>query len=369
MSNQKLANILDKAKLGTMMEGSVFLSTILFSLKHTWESSVSTADVDGVTMRINPDWFITLTPRARIGLLCHEAWHVALEHMLRVGNRDHKKWNKAADHVINLMLLAAGYELPPNGLHDLQFTGMSTSEIYDLLPDEPTNSQYDCDITIMPEKAPNKDVQALEVVVSNIVLKAIKQSEMANEAPGIIPGEILRKIDKLINPVLPWEGILQRFLNERIKKDYTLTRPNKRFFPDFYLPTQNSEGLENIAIAVDTSGSVTDKQFAAFLAEIRYIHETMKLKKITVIGFDTSIRAVHDIYEGNSIDNIKFTGYGGTLIKPVIDWGIANKPTILLIFTDGYFGTYEPTINFDLMWIIYNNPRFTSNIGEKIQYD
>ena len=92
---KELAKVIDKAKIGTMMEGSIFLSTILFSLKQSWCDTIDTADVDGIHLRINPDWFIGLTERVRISLLCHEAWHVALQHMLRIGNRDHKKWNMA----------------------------------------------------------------------------------------------------------------------------------------------------------------------------------------------------------------------------------------------------------------------------------
>lgn len=365
---KELTKIINKAKIGAMMEGAVFLSTILFSLKQSWCDTIPTADVDGVSIRINPDWFMGLTERARIGLLCHEAWHVALQHMLRIGSRDHKKWNKAGDYVINLILTDAGYELPPKGLLDQQFRGMSTAEVYDLLPDMPENESYDCDIKLTPDLSTVEE-QELEVTVTNIIMKAMKQSEMQGEDPGNIPNEITRKIDNLINPVLPWNDILQRFLNERVKEDYTWSRPNRRFAPEFYLPSQDSEALAHITIAIDTSGSVSDAQFIEFLSEINYIHEVMKPKKITVIDFDTSIKEIHEIEEGDTVSKIKFKGYGGTDVKPVIEWAVENKPTVLLIFTDGGFRAYEPDINFDLMWIIYGNKRFKSNIGEVVFYE
>ena len=367
MNNEKLTKVLDKAKIGTMIESSVFLSTILFSLKHAWCEDISTANVDGITLRINPEWFLSLSERARVGLLCHEAYHVAFEHMLRLGDRDHKKWNKAADHVINLLLLSAGYELPPNGLHDHQYSGLSTQEVYDLLPDDPSED-YDCDIKLI-ENLSNDEEEALEVKITNIVLKAVEQSKIQGENPGSIPGEILRKVQELINPILPWNDILQRFLTEKSKDDYTWSKPNRRFQPDYYLPSAYSESLDNIAIAIDTSGSVTDEQFTEFLSEIKYIQDTMKPKKITVIDFDSCIRAVHEISENDDIMDIKFEGYGGTNITDVIDWGIENKPTVLLIFTDGEFYPYEPNINFDLMWIIYDNPKYTSKIGETVFYN
>ena len=83
-----LNKIIDKAKIGVMMDGSVFLSTILFSLKQSWDETIPTATTDGLTLLINPTWFTSITEKERVGLLCHEAYHVAFNHMLRLGDKD-----------------------------------------------------------------------------------------------------------------------------------------------------------------------------------------------------------------------------------------------------------------------------------------
>ena len=60
-----LERAFNKAKVGIIAGKSVFLSTILFSLKHVWDESIQTANVDGITMRLNPDWFYELPSQNR----------------------------------------------------------------------------------------------------------------------------------------------------------------------------------------------------------------------------------------------------------------------------------------------------------------
>lgn len=364
--DQTLKKAFDKAKIGIMVKGSVFLSTVLFSLKQSFNSKIRSARTNGISLEVNPDWFMSLTPDQRIGLLAHEAWHVAFEHAIRRGERNPKRWNIAGDHLINIMLTDQGFILPPNGYCDYGFRDMSTQQIYDALPESsPMYEDFDCDIE---EIDPNDTETELET--SNIIIKAITQSQLAGESAGAVPEEISRKIQELINPVLPWQDLLQRFLSARSHNDFSWQRPNRRFMPDYHLPSAYSESLENIAIAVDTSGSVSDEQFVEFLSEIDYIHKTMKPKLMTVIDFDTRIKAIHEVTEDAAITDIDFQGYGGTDVAPVIDWAIENKPTVLLIFTDGEFSNnYDQSVPISLMWIIYGGRNFHSSIGEIVKYD
>jgi len=74
--DKELQVISNKTKVGLMTKGSVFITTVLFSLKQTWSTDVPTAGTNGISLVINPDWFKSMTPEQRIGLLAHEAWHV-----------------------------------------------------------------------------------------------------------------------------------------------------------------------------------------------------------------------------------------------------------------------------------------------------
>jgi predicted metal-dependent peptidase len=385
----------NKTKLGLMMHGSVFITTVAFGLKVEFtDTIINTAGTNGTHLYFNIRFFMSLTPDQRVGLYAHEVWHVCYKHMERGGKLglDDDKWNIAADHLINLQLIKDNYSLPPNGYADPKYAGMSTRQIYDKLPDcsknagaggngpqnpgssstgnrvkghtNPDGTPYQGDLIYVEEGDKEKESE-----ITNLISRAIVQSEMSGEDPGTIPADIRRTIHELQNPVLPWRAILQNFMSGFSKDDYSWARPNKRFTPEFYLPTLHSEGFESMAIAVDTSGSVDEDDLRAFLSEIEFIKKDLKPQETTVLDFDTKIHNVHKIGEYDSMLDIEFEGGGGTRIKPVIDWGNEHNPTVLLIFTDGYFDAYEPDVNFPVMWIIYDNPNFTSNIGEVVMYD
>ena len=44
-------------------------------------------------------------------------------------------------------------------------------------------------------------------------------------------------------------------------------------------------------------------------------------------------------------------------------------PEALLYFTDGCFSPYTDTVEFPLLWLIYDNPCWQSDIGEVIIYN
>jgi len=375
---------LKKAKLNLMtMPNTVFFTTILFSLKQEFTTKVPTAAVDGVNLYINPFFWKGLNPDTQIGLLLHEIMHVALDHLTRVGERNPSIWNVAGDHVINLLLYESNYKLPEGALRDNQFKGLTTEEVYKRVFEEEENKNggplgktfvvtssngnglQPNDVLSPKGKQENKKVKDQ---ITDIVLRAATQAQVAG-APGSIPGEVAVQIQERINPKLPWNVILQNYLTEFAKDDYSLRRPNKKFLP-FYLPSLYSEAIPNLSIAVDCSGSVSDAEFSHFIREIDKIKETLNPKKISVVSFDTKISKVVTLSESESIfKNIKFVGRGGTRIGPVMKWAEDHLPDLMIIFTDGYFSPVKIKKNVPVIWIIHNNSGFTSEFGKIIHYD
>ncbi|RLB94679.1 MAG: hypothetical protein DRH26_00560 [Deltaproteobacteria bacterium] len=376
------ADALKIAKITLMMQkNTVFYTTILFSLKQTITDALSTAATDGKSLLINPVFFNNLTPNERLTLLAHEVLHVAFDHMHRIGERDPQLWNYAADYVINYVLVEAGYTLPKGGLHDIKYGNKTTEAVYDLLNNKTetekiqlfasggkNNPMNGNDITYPKEGA--KD-QVTKDEVTEIVLRATTQAKAMGQAPGSVPGEIAIELEKTLNPPLPWYVILNNYLTDISKDDYSFRRPNRRFLPKHYLPTAHSEAIPNIAIAVDASGSVSPEEFNTFISKIAEIQEVMQPKKITVIGFDTKIKNVQEL-EGqeNPFTKLKFTGRGGTNITPIHDWVDKNKPTLLLVFTDGKFQERDPVDpSIPIIWLIHDNPTWASKCGRVITYD
>jgi len=365
-------SLLSKAKIQLMQRtNSVFYQTILFSLKTSWNTNTETAATDGKNLFINPEWFTSLSNKERIGLLVHEVMHVALNHMCRRGNRIPLLWNIAADHVINLNLTEAGYELPEHGLYDISYEGMSTEQVYKLLDKDASGGisvPGGLDIIYPPDAT---EAEITNRAVTNLVIKAAIQARSTGY--GNIPGEVLLQLDTLINPKLPWDVLLQNYMSTFAKDDYTWSRPNKRYLPDYYLPTAYSERVCNIAIAVDSSGSVLPEEFSFFTREITSIHSSLKPDLITLITFDTEIHSVYELYEDvDAMTELEFTGGGGTDIAPILEWAKQNDPEVMIVFTDGDF--YQPDDmeqwpTCSILWLIHNNKYFTAPVGEVIHYD
>lgn len=382
MSSFKAEKALEKAKIQLMMRpNTIFYTTILFSLKQLWDATILTAAVNGTHLFINPGWFITLSEGARIGLLAHEAGHVGLDHITRVGNKDFGIFNKAGDYMINNQLIKEGYELPDGALVDKRFTDrMNTEMVYQILYDEAPKKP---DGSLQSTGAPggfgsdlihpknNIDSSKIQQDVADIVLKAATHARERGERPGVIAGNSIINLEEVINPKLPWHAILQNFLQNFAKDDYSWQKPNRRYLPDFYLPSAYSEAVCDVAIAVDASGSAL-KAFAYYIHEIAFLKETIKPDKITLLVFDTQIRDIQEITDNtNLMKDVIFTGGGGTQIRPVLTWAKENKPDVMLIFTDGQFNkpAKDRYPECPLIWIIDDDPNFKIPVGEIIHYD
>ena len=373
---------LEKAKITMMLDNNVFFYTnILFSLVQKFTDEIPTAAVNIEELLINPDFFMKLTPEERVGLLLHEVGHIACSHMTRRGNREHQIYNMAGDYVINQLLIDSGYKLPKSRLYDSKFKNMSTEQVYDVLMKDP-NLQPDPDMMDVQysdggdqeddKNSGGKDkLKDDQIKIDNILIRAKKQLDMANKEVGNIPGEVLIELEKRINPELPWNIILQNYLTEFSKNDYSYKRCNRRYLPDFYLPTLYSENINNIVIAVDSSGSVTNKEFSHFIYEIDSIKSIFNPEKLTVIGFDTKIQFEKDLFEtDNVLTDIKFSGRGGTDVKDVLDRIAEINPLFAIIFTDGEFHEPRKVDKYlPVIWVIHNNKQFKSKIGKTIHYN
>jgi len=357
---------LSKAKIQLMARpDSAFFTTVCFSLKHVWDETIPTAATDGKKICFNPKFFMSLTVEEQIFLLLHESMHVAYLHMVRLQTRNHRKWNIAADYVINAQLIERGFKMPSMGLYDAQYAGMSTEQVYILLPENP---QQQCDMDLQPGNGTPGSEEALTQDVQDILVRASIQSKMSGDKPGTIPGDIQIFLDRLLNPKLPWNRILQKYLSAFCKSDYSFRKPNRRFFPKYHLPSLHGEKLMNLTVAVDTSGSVSDHDFHVFVTEVAAIFRMMKPEEITLLQFDTAIKSVDKIKGIPDLMRCKFTGRGGTQINPVLEWANENKPQLLLVFSDGEFRFYDTVTKSQTLWIIHNDPSWKAPFGTAIHY-
>ena len=369
------------AKIQLMMQkATTCYTTVIFSMKQQITEEISTAATDGKHLLINPDFFNKLTAAERLTLLAHEALHVLLDHMHRRGTRDHKLFNIAADYVINGSLKKAQYVLPTGGLYDPQYDGMTTEQVYALLDKKTDQQKQDLfgkckdgamngnDITY-PDQVDPKDAVTQDEVTA-VILRAITQAKAMGQPPGTMPGEIEVELQRTLNPPLPWHVILQNYLTEFTKEDFTFRKPNRRFLPNHYLPTAHSEAVCDLAIAVDISSSVTDHEFDVFIGKIDEIKRAMNPKETTVISFNTKITGIQKLSEDDDVfKKLRFKGRGGTSVIDLYKHIAEHKPTVTIIFTDGEFSQPKDVPKSPIVWLIHGDSNWKCNVGRVIHYN
>jgi predicted metal-dependent peptidase len=365
---QTLDRMLSKTK-GRLFtkKGAGYLGSLLCDHEFVWDPSAETAWCNGTTIGWGPAFYTWLTMEERITVLAHELWHTGFDHMDRMTKvHDPEKWNIAADYVINNMLYNAGFVFGDKLMSlkpylDLQYDGMTTEQVYNLLPDDP-----------QPPRPMDRDVrpadEASKQRVTSSIIKAIQSSRMAKEI-GVIPGEVELIIDQFLNPILPWEILLQQYFTEFSNDDYSWKRPSRRY-DDEYLPSLLSDsGLEHLIYYIDVSGSVSDADVLRVNSEVKCIHENLAPKRLTVVTFDEQIQDSYEFTDDMPFDKIVIHGRGGTDLDPVRQHIIKHRPTAAVIFSDLYVHPMEMDPGVPVLWIVVGNKSAQTFFGRRIHIE
>lgn len=378
---QKFNKILSKNKIMLMREPAwAFFTAICFSLRLKIRFDIPTAATDGLNLYFNPRWMMKHKPAEQLGVLIHEVLHVAYMHVARMKGLIHGIANQAADHVINLQILAKGFELPESRLADERFMGISMEQVYKILLQEQKSDPdkgagklaaggMGDDLLPLP---PGENAASIEKKVEQILVQATLRAKAEKAPPGSIPGDLERMVNSMLNSKLPWQRLLQRYIKAQAKDDYSWRRPNRRYFPELTMPSLYSEKLEDLVVAVDTSGSVSDEEFSYMVSEIASIFKMMKPNCITLLQYDTRIHTITKIKSLMELRKCQFRGRGGTSVGPVMEWAEQHKPQVLLNFTDGCFqnpGRYSRQTEQRTLWLIHNNEHFHQPFGKTVHYE
>ena len=371
----------------TLLLDHPFFGTLLFRLGARPCSSVPTMATDGVSLFYNPEFVDTLNGAELAGVLAHEVMHPALQHHTRRGDRDHRRWNVACDYAINPILLDAGLTLPKHVLMDNRFRGMSAERIYNLIEEDEkqegssaesesqsgNGSDGSDDGSLQNDQAgsePNApstrggvgqvlDAPEPQAASGFSVAEqtrewqiAVEQAETVAKVAGKLPGGAVRALEASQAAQVDWRELLRRAWSDTIPADYCWTRPNRRHvWSGVYLPGIASEGVGEIAIAVDCSGSVSARQLGLFEAEIRSILAGQRPRLVHVIYFDAAVQKVETYQSGQPI-SLSPVGGGGTDFRPCFVWleeqGIVPQ---MLVFLTDLCGTFPDDMpSYPVIW-------------------
>jgi predicted metal-dependent peptidase len=257
------------------------------------------------------------------------------------------RFNKAADYVINsyLVELGVGHQ-PLDTLLNAQYGKDDlVDDVYCKLPEEDEDGKggggggkdgWDQHIPGDGEAdGPGKaEIQ-----------RAVAMAAGAAKAQGKLPGALQRLVDEIIDPEIPWQDYLERTIvcmygNE----EASWARVNRRRLavaPHVPWPGRAGNQAGNIALEIDTSGSIGQAELNTFLGVVKGVLSSVMPEKIYAMYVDSELFGdVIEIDDVMDLDNLKAKagGGGGTDMTVVFREIEARELDVeaVIVLTDGY---------------------------------
>ena len=381
-----------------------FFGSLALRLPIRADASRETVASDGREIRYSPRWIaeaqahVIETAMARVVLAC------ALKHHTRRGARDPERWQRASQLVTHGLLRDAGFTLPPDAE---AWDGISVEQAYNRLPEpEPDDGDRGgnapsgggdagTDSAGMPpsvhsgsdddpggsddgagdddpqdgddqdtdpgggdgEAGPSPaDIAAEEQAWD----EAMHQAASLAKAQGKLPGAVEDTVRGAHVSTVDWRTLLRRYMTDASKSDYSWSLPNRRFIDSgLYLPSIRSQGIDTIAVIVDTSGSLPARTLAEFWAEVREVASELQPERVILLQVDAAVQDAAEYTAADLPDEIAIRGRGGTDFRPGFAWLEEHdiRPGVCLYLTDMLCSSYPETAPpFDVIWCNWSAP-------------
>ena len=322
------------------------------------ETKIRTCATDGKHLWVNPTEFKKLTVAERQGVLAHEVMHVILQHMDRLrmykalgvgpdlNKFSEKRFNHACDYIINAYLTERDpktnkprFTLPLGTLQNAQVGADDiVDEVYLKLPDEEEDEDDGHDNH--QENPGNQQIG--KHTVQAAVAKAAEISKMQGKGTG----GLQRLIDEICEPQVPWHEHLRKAMVTvtRGRDAHTWARPNRRKLaapPHIYWPGKAGWKGPHIAVEIDTSGSIGEKELQTFMGELSGILTDLEPEMVYIMYVDDSLHG--DVIEVDDVNQLpmvkqKAGGGGGTDMTTVFRECQQRQLPVetIVVLTDGY---------------------------------
>jgi len=346
----------------------------------------ATAWTDGKCIKFNPSYIARVSKEEFTAVLLHQILHTALQHKKRSKGRDNKKaWNAACDQVVNHIIqqnsekMHDKMRLPEYMKPEDRFKNSSAEQAYTILAKEIKDYTDIRDVLNAAGGAANgagfmdlyienaDDLNDMHYAEMNSLLV---RAQNAAKMQGKTPLGIDREYETLLRPKVDWRIMLKEFV-QSFPNDWDFTNKDRRFMTSpFYLPSLNGEKVR-IAIALDTSGSITHKEISSFMTEAYAILSAFSRVEIILMCCDATVHNVKKVTSMQEATSFEVKGGGGTDFRPVFKELQKHNTEFeaLIFFTDGY-GTFpEPKDwygGYKVLWIMTTEVK--APMGITIQY-
>ena len=349
-----------------------------------------------------------VTKKRMMFILCHELMHLlnltyerglALGIERKVIGSDKEMankfnyWNQATDYEINSALAnnekADGTrdtigELPENCLYDSAYRNLTAEQIYEKIY-EPLQEQKGDGCGDDSSDNDNSDPldgegNAIDIDIHMPILDDATRSELTtkigevlgNRQNGTGSSAIDRMLEIAYKPIpFNWRKALTKYIRGWMKDNYTWNKPSRAGMANnVILPSAGQTPKLHLGVAVDTSGSISDKELNVMMQHLYTILQQFKDFTIDVwcCGSEVYPNTFRTYKAANKKDviNFQFESDGGNDMRKNFEF-VANhykgqdKLDVLLILSDFYDplnGDNETTSTCPVIGLVIDHPDF-----------
>lgn len=354
----------------------------------------STLATDGKDFYYNSKFVMSLGNIDKVIFgFAHEVLHCIYDHIPRTGERDRKLSNIAQDYVINADLIHYGVGKAIDEveiIYDKKYFNWGFEEVYDelykdadkidldqlfdqLLDDHLESGPGDDDgeggsdgdsnngsgndlVSTKRPKLTKEQKQAYKDEIREAVLQAAQGSGAGN-----LPGGVERIVNNLTNPKMDWRSLINMKIPSLAKNDYTYSNFNKKYMQQgIIVPGLDRQEAIDVCVAIDTSGSISQKTLEEQLSEVVGIMDMYEEFTIRVWQFDTNVYGYQEFTKDTADDIIEYEIKGGGGTDFDANWTFMKEhgiePEMFIMFTDGEpWSSWGDESYCDTLFIINNS--------------
>ena len=393
------AKILDKlitARVGLLLRHP-FFGNLATRLKMVDASDwLGTLATDGRNFYFNYGFVNKLTPKEAEFGFAHEVLHNVFDHMGRRDSRDPQLSNIAADFATNQILKDERIGTVPSFIkifQDDKYRGMSYEQIYDDLYEKAEKIDFGSLGELLDEHldgegdgedgdgedgdGKGKGRPKLTAEEKKQIRDEIKEAMVAaaqSAGAGKVPAGVRRMISDFTEPKMDWRQLLRMNIQSIMKSNFSFSRPNRKSqHCGAILPGMMNEETIDVSVAIDMSGSISDKMAKDFLSEVKGIMDEYTDFKLDLWCFDTQVYN-YAKFTGDTAEDIlqyEVKGGGGTDFDANYEFMKAEgiEPKKFIMFTDGYpCGSWGDEDYCDALFVIHGNDSIVSPFGQTAYY-
>lgn len=191
-----------------------------------------------------------------------------------------------------------------------------------------------------PGAAPGVTQVQAEIIRRQVAREIVRIAQ-SSKTTGSIPVGWRRWAETVLRATVDWRRILAAAIRRAVADtsgaaDYSYRRPSRRQSAagDVILPALRAP-IPEVAVVVDTSGSIDDRLLSQALAEVARVLRGVGSRGAAVLAVDAAVQFCRRVFQPRQI---QLRGGGGTNMSLGIAAALSlrPRPDVVVVLTDGY---------------------------------